>query len=117
MGRVTLDTSIDVRFTSAERAAVDRRVRTLGVKRSSWVRDTVLDALDSRRDRVGDLEAAAAVPAPLPEVAEAVEQLRRVGVLLNQERRHQRRFEDDLLGETITRVDELRARLGDRTAL
>ncbi|WP_282433928.1 hypothetical protein [Brevibacterium sp. 'Marine'] len=42
--------SIDVRVTKAEREAVRRRARRLGVQPSKWVRTVILDALDSRRD-------------------------------------------------------------------
>ena len=50
------DVSIDVRVTKAEREAVRRRARRLGVKPSKWVRTVILDALDSRRDGLGHLE-------------------------------------------------------------
>ena len=80
----------------------------------------ILDALDVGSAEVAAL--AAAPPAPDPQIGEAVDQLRRVGVLLNQERR-QRAAEggepigDDLLADVLVAVDDLRVALGDRTRL
>nr|WP_147102869.1 MobC family plasmid mobilization relaxosome protein [Nesterenkonia populi] len=69
------------------------------------------------------MEVAASVPAPDPQIGECVEELRRIGQNLNQEvrRGHKRGGDAEslarLLGETIKKVDDLRAALGDRTAV
>ncbi|MDN6380500.1 MAG: hypothetical protein L0K10_16400 [Brevibacterium aurantiacum] len=62
------------------------------------------------------MEAAAAM-APSPELAAAVEQLRRVGVNLNQVLRRGGAVDDRLLGAVLGAVDEVRSRLGDRVQL
>ena len=110
------DVSIDVRVTRAEREAVRRRARRLGVKPSKWVRTVILDALDSRRDGLGHLEVAAA-STPSPELGQAVEQVRRIGINLNQAVRRGGALDDDLLREVMDSMDAVRAQLGDRTAL
>jgi hypothetical protein len=112
---------IDVRFAVDERRAVIRRTRALGVKPSAWVRAVVLDALDGRRVHVESMSAVAA-SAPAPDFAQAVDQLRRVGVNLNQVVRSHNRDgapEPDavLLREVLAAVDAVRARLGDGTSL
>lgn len=111
--RTRRDVSLDVRFTVLERAAIRDRARALGVKPSAWGRAVMLDALDSRRGEVEKL-ASVAVP-PQPELARAVEQLRRVGVNLNQTRRDGSAVDDALLMSVLGAVDEVRASLGDRT--
>ncbi|WP_287383535.1 hypothetical protein [Gordonia sp. (in: high G+C Gram-positive bacteria)] len=114
------DVSLDVRLTRGEKDAVAARARALGVRASRWARAVILDALDVGSAEVAAL--AAAPPAPDPQIGEAVDQLRRVGVLLNQERR-QRAAEggepigDDLLADVLVAVDDLRVALGDRTRL
>ncbi|MDN5586692.1 MAG: plasmid mobilization protein [Microbacteriaceae bacterium] len=107
---------LDVRLTAAEREAIRRRADRLGTAPSAWVRATVLDALDSRGGHVEAMEAAAAM-APSPELAAAVEQLRRVGVNLNQVLRRGGAVDDRLLGAVLGAVDEVRSRLGDRVQL
>ncbi|MDN6618556.1 MAG: hypothetical protein L0L02_02845 [Corynebacterium variabile] len=108
--------SIDVRVTKAEREAVRRRARRLGVKPSKWARTVILDALDSRRNGLGQMEAVA-TSAPSPELGQAVEQVRRVGVNLNQAVRRGGALDDDLLREVMDSMDAVRAQLGDRTVL
>ncbi|MEY8567331.1 hypothetical protein AALF15_12265 [Corynebacteriaceae bacterium 7-707] len=108
------------RYAAAEVAAIRTRAAALGVKPSRWVRAVVLDALDARRDEVARLHRVAARQ-PDPQVAAAVEQVRRAGVLLNQELRHRQREKltdpasDELLEDALLAVDDLRAALGDRT--
>ncbi|MBB5599090.1 plasmid mobilization protein [Neomicrococcus lactis] len=108
--------SIDVRVTKAEREAVRRRARRLGVKPSKWARTVILDALDSRRDGLGQMEVMAA-STPSPELSQAVEQVRRVGVNLNQVLRRGGALDAELLREVMDSMDDVRAQLGDRTAL
>lgn len=108
---------IDVRFTPQERARIDRRASSLGVRPSSWVRAVVLDNLDARADYVRGLEEAMAeVPVPDPVVARLVEQLRRVGVNLNQALRRGL-VEEDVVVPVRDTVEELRAVVGDGTSL
>ncbi|MGO2863271.1 MAG: plasmid mobilization protein [Brevibacterium sp.] len=110
------DVSIDVRVTNAEREAVRRRARRLGVKPSKWARTVILDAVDSRRDGLGQMEVMAA-STPSPELSQAVEQVRRVGVNLNQVLRRGGALDAELLREVMDSMDDVRAQLGDRTAL
>lgn len=80
------DVSLDVRLSRAEKDAVAARASGLGVKPSRWARAVVLDALDVGRDEVAGLHRAAQYR-PDPQAGAAVEQLRRVGVLVNQTQR------------------------------
>lgn len=109
------EVSLDVRLTRTERDAIWQRARVLGVKPSAWGRAVMLDALDARSSKVEHLESSA-VPLGLSEtVGPAVEQLRRVGVNLNQALRKRAAVDDDLLRAVLGAVNELRAALGDRT--
>lgn len=115
------DVSLDVRLTRGEKARIAAHAEALGVRASALVRAAALDVADSRRAEVAGLERAAKFR-PDPQLGAAVEQLRRVGVVLNQEVRDRRRGDgdgpdDELLVSVVTVVDELRATLGDRTRL
>lgn len=110
------EVSLDVRLTVADRDAIRRRAHVLGVKPSAWARAVMLDALDSRSSKVDQLENNAGVKEAAPtSLVPAVEQLRRVGVNLNQALRKGAAVDDGLLHEVIAAVDEVRASLGDRT--
>lgn len=115
--RVILDAHIDVRVTRTELGAVKREAREFGVKPSTWVRAVLRDALDARSHAVEALAAQAAVPMPSPELARAVEQLRRVGVNLNQVVRGGTAVSDELLREVLAAVADVRALLGDGVSL
>lgn len=115
--RVILDAHIDVRVTRTELGAVKREARGFGVKPSTWVRAVLRDALDARSHAVEALAAQAAVPMPSPEKARAVEQLRRVGVNLNQVVRGGTAVSDELLREVLAAVAEVRALFGDEVSL
>lgn len=115
--RVTLDAHIDVRVTRTELGAVKREAREFGVKPSTWVRAVLRDALDARSHAVEALAAHAAVPKPSPELARAVEQVRRVGVNLNQVVRAGLPVSDELLGEVLAALADVRALLGDEVSL
>lgn len=106
--------SLDVRLTDSERAAIRDRARVLGVKPSAWGRAVMLDALDARRGQEARMHQAA-LATPEPEQARAVEQLRRVGVNLNQALRNGAAVDDVLVREVLASVDEVRASFGDRT--
>lgn len=115
--RVILDAHIDVRVTRTELGAVKREAREFGVKPSTWVRAVLRDALDARSHAVEALAAHAAVPMPSPEKARAVEQLRRVGVNLNQVVRAGTAVSDELLREVLAVLAEVRALFGDEVSL
>lgn len=115
--RVILDAHIDVRVTRTELGAVKREAREFGVKPSTWVRAVLRDALDARSHAVEALAAHAAVPMPSPEQARAVEQLRRVGVNLNQVVRAGTAVSDELLREVLAVLAEVRALFGDEVSL
>ncbi|KKO82798.1 hypothetical protein WU86_00720 [Corynebacterium xerosis] len=110
------EVSLDVRLTVADRDAIRRRAHVLSVKPSAWARAVMLDALDSRSSKVDQLENNAGVEeAAATSLAPAVEQLRRVGVNLNQALRKGAAVDDSLLHLVMVAVDEVRASLGDRT--
>lgn len=110
------EVSLDVRLTVADRDAIRRRAHVIGVAPSAWARAVMLDALDSRSSKVAQLENNAGVKKAAPKsLAPAVEQLRRVGVNLNQALRKGAAVDGALLHEVIAAVDEVRASLGDRT--
>lgn len=108
--------SIDIRLTHSERSAIRARAQVLGVKPSAWGRAVMLDALDKRRSQVEGMLAAAS-SAPAPEAAAAVEQLRRIGINLNQALRSGKSADEQLLGELLSAVDGIRSAFGDRTQL
>lgn len=110
------EVSLDVRLTVADRDAIRRRAHVLSVKPSAWARAVMLDALDSRSSKVDQLENNAGLKeAAFTSLAPAVEQLRRVGVNLNQALRKGAAVDDSLLHAVMVAVDEMRASLGDRT--
>lgn len=110
------EVSLDVRLTVADRDAIRHRAHVLSVKPSAWARAVMLDALDSRSAKVAQLESNAGTKEAAPtSLVPAVEQLRRVGVNLNQALRKGAAVDDGLLHEVMVAVDEVRASLGDRT--
>ena len=115
--RVTLNAHLDVRVTRGEHDAIKRRATVLGVKPSTWARAVLRDALDERRHEVEALAAHAAVPRPAPELAREVEQVRRVGVNLNQVMRSGTAVDEDILRDVLAAVHEVRSLLGDEVAL
>lgn len=114
-GSETRSVSLDIRLGIRERQAIRDRARVLGVKPSAWGRAVMLDALDARRDHVARLHKLASVT-PQPDVVAAIEQLRRVGVNLNQTLRNGLVVEEGLLHEVMSALDGLRAVFGDRTS-
>ena len=115
--RVILDAHLDVRMTRREHDAIKRRATVLGVKASTWARAVLRDALDARSHEEEALAAQAAVPRPSPERARAVEQVRRVGVNLNQVVRAGTAVSDELLREVLAVLAEVRALFGDEVSL
>ncbi|WP_311777642.1 plasmid mobilization protein [Trueperella abortisuis] len=115
--RGILDAHLDVRMTRDEHDAIKRRASVLGVKPSTWARAVLRDALDVRRHEVEALAAQAAVPRPAPELARAVEQVRRVGVNLNQIVRSGTAVDENVLRDVLDAVREVRSLLGDEVAL
>jgi len=115
--RVILDAHLDVRMTRREHDAIKRRATVLGVKASTWARAVLRDALDARSHEEEALAAQAAVPRPSPERARAVEQVRRVGVNLNQVVRAGTAVSDELLREVLAALAEVRVLFGDEVSL
>ena len=115
--RVILDAHLDVRMTRREHDAIKRRATVLGVKASTWARAVLRDALDARSHEEEALAAQAAVPRPSPERARAVEQVRRVGVNLNQEVRAGTAVSDELLRELLAALADVRVLFGDEVSL
>lgn len=115
--RVTLNAHLDVRVTREERDAIKRRATVIGVKPSTWARAVLRDALDARRHEVEALLAQATMPRPSPELARAVEQLRRVGVNLNQVVRAGTAVDEDILRAVLAAVVDVRTQLGDEVSL
>ena len=109
------DVSLDVRLTTAEREAIRARALVLGAKPSAWGRAVMLDALDARGTREVAMRQTAREMSN-PELAGAVEQLRRVGINLNQVLRRGQTVDVALLRAVFDAVTEIRAALGDRTA-
>lgn len=111
----TRSNRITVRVSDAEHEAIGRRAMALGVRPSSWVRAAALHALNASNPLP---ESVPQAPAPgSPDLARAVEQLRRVGVNLNQALRRGSVVDDARVRDLARAVDELRARLGDRTVI
>lgn len=115
--RVILDAHLDVRMTRREHDAIKRRATVLGVKASTWARAVLRDALDARSHEEEALAAQAAVPRPSPERAGAVEQVRRVGVNLNQVVRAGTAVSDELLREVLAALADVRVLFGDEVSL
>ncbi len=115
--RVILDAHLDVRMTRREHDAIKRRATVLGVKASTWARAVLRDALDARSHEEEALAAQAAVPRPSPERARAVEQVRRVGVNLNQVVRAGTAVSDELLRELLAALADVRVLFGDEVSL
>lgn len=112
----TKSAKLDVRFTQEEREAVVLRARAFGVKPSALIRAVVLDALDGRGAHMRRMTHASST-APDPAFATAVEQLRRVGVNVNQALRRNLVVDTDQLRTVLDAVNEVRGCLGDRTVL
>lgn len=115
--RVILDAHLDVRMTRREHDAIKRRATVLGVKASTWARAVLRDALDARSHEEEALAAQAAVPRPSPERARAIEQVRRVGVNLNQVVRAGTAVSDELLREVLAALADVRVLFGDEVSL
>ncbi len=96
-----LTARVTVRFSAPERAAIDARGASLGVKPGAWLRALARDGLDARRDEVERLHRAAA-RRPDPARAALVEQLRRAGSVLWRERRR-----DELAVKLLTEIRDL----------
>lgn len=109
------DVSLDVRLSETEREAIRARARALGAKPSAWGRSVMLDALDARGTREAEI-CRTARETPNPELAGAIEQLRRVGINLNQVLRKGQTVDAVLLRAVLDALTEIRAALGDRTA-
>lgn len=114
--RVKRDVSIDIRLTQVEREKIRARASSLGMKPSAWARTVMLDALDARLKGIEKLYSAVA-STPDPDIAKTIEQLRRVGINLNQTRRAGDAVDSALLESVLEAVNKLRLSLGDKTIL
>lgn len=106
-----------LRVSPSEKASFEARARRLGVTTGAWARAVLLDELDARHDNVDAIIRARSVMPVRPELAQAVEQARRVGVNLNQVIRKGLPVDDALLREVMTALRDVREMLGDRTSL
>lgn len=113
--RARRDVSLDVRLSTTELDAIRARAHGLGTKPSAWARAVMLDALDARGTREAAIRQTAH-ETPNQELAGAVEQLRRVGVNLNQALRKGQAVDAGLLCAVFDAVSDVRAALRDRTA-
>lgn len=106
---------ITVRVSEEEYDACERRATKLGVPLSAWLRAAALHVLDAATP---PLEAAAQAAAPeSAQTAQAVEQLRRLGVNLNQALRRGSVIDPERVRDLARAVDDLRASLGDKTVI
>ena len=106
---------ITVRVSGEEYGACERRATALNVPLSAWLRAAALHVLDAAKP---PLEAAAQAAAPeSAQAAQAIEQLRREGVNLNQALRRGSVIDPERVRVLARAVDDLRASLGDKTVI
>lgn len=106
---------ITVRVSEEEYDAYKRRATALNVPVSAWLRAAALHVLDAATP---PLEAAAQAAAPeSAQTAQAIEQLRRLGVNLNQALRRGSVIDPERVRDLARAVDGLRASLGDKTVI
>ena len=95
--------------------AFKRRATALNVTVSAWLRAAALHVLDAAKP---PLEAVPQAAAPeSAQTAQAVEQLRRLGVNLNQALRRGSVIDPERVRDLARAVDDLRASLGDKTVI
>ena len=106
---------ITVRVSEEEYDAYKRRATALNVPVSAWLRAAALHVLDAATP---PLEAATQAAAPeSAQTAQAIEQLRREGVNLNQALRRGSVIDPERVRDLVRAVDDLRASLGDTTVI
>ena len=106
---------ITVRVSEEEYDAYKRRATALNVPVSAWLHAAALHVLDAATP---PLEAAAQAAAPeSAQTAQAIEQLRREGVNLNQALRRGSVIDPERVRDLVRAVDDLRASLGDTTVI
>ena len=106
---------ITVRVSEEEYDAFKRRATALNVTVSAWLRAAALHVLDAAKP---PLEAVPVAAAPeSTQTAQAVEQLRRLGVNLNQALRRGSVIDPERVRDLARAVDDLRASLGDKTVI
>ena len=104
---------ITVRVSEEEYDAFKRRA--INVTVSAWLRAAALHVLDAAKP---PLEAVPQAAAPeSAQTAQAVEQLRRLGVNLNQALRRGSVIDPERVRDLARAVDDLRASLGDKTVI
>lgn len=106
---------ITVRVSEEEYDAFKRRATALNVKVSAWLRAAALHVLDAATP---PLEAVPQAAAPeSAQTAQAIEQLRRLGVNLNQALKRGSVIDPERVRDLARAVDDLRASLGDKTVI
>ena len=106
---------ITVRVSEEEYDAYKRRATALNVPVSAWLRAAALHVLDAATP---PLEAVPQAAAPeSAQTAQAIEQLRRLGVNLNQALRRGSVIDPERVRVLVRAVDDLRASLGDKTVI
>lgn len=106
---------ITVRVSEEEYDAFKRRATALNVTVSAWLRAAALHVLDAAKP---PLEAVPQAAAPeSAQTAQAIEQLRRLGVNLNQALRRGSVIDPERVRVLVRAVDDLRASLGDKTVI
>lgn len=106
---------ITVRVSEEEYDAYKRRATALNVPVSAWLRAAALHVLDAAKP---PLEAVPQAAAPESvQTARAIEQLRRLGVNLNQALRRGSVIDPERVQALARAVDDLRASLGDKTVI
>ena len=106
---------ITVRVSEEEYDAYKRRATAPNVPVSAWLRAAALHVLDAATP---PLEAVPQAAAPeSAQTAQAIEQLRRLGVNLNQALRRGSVIDPERVRVLVRAVDDLRASLGDKTVI
>ena len=106
---------ITVRVSEEEYDAFKRRATALNVTVSAWLRAAALHVLDAATPPLETVPQATAPESA--QTAQAVEQLRRLGVNLNQALRRGSVIDPERVRDLARAVDDLRASLGDKTVI
>ena len=106
---------ITVRVSEEEYDAFKRRATALNVTVSAWLRAAALHVLDAATPPLETVPQATAPESA--QTAQAIEQLRRLGVNLNQALRRGSVIDPERVRDLTRAVDDLRASLGDKTVI
>lgn len=106
---------ITMRVSEEEYDAFKRRATALNVTVSAWLRAAALHVLDAATPPLETVPQATAPESA--QTAQAIEQLRRLGVNLNQALRRGSVIDPERVRDLTRAVDDLRASLGDKTVI